>query len=523
MKKFLLIFFFVSLMPFMLTAKSMFAIGNMYDLYPLLTDLISYDLQYNGIQKQETLSIPSHGSGPYDLCMESNNKLLFVSFRGSNVIECVDAGLFKSYGFAELNNISNPAAIQYNDELGILYALERNTKKLFTYSWFYDDTNFTLQGSSPYYTELENITNGQDLEYDSSNDLIYVADSSQSSVHYFSAYDLSHQGYVDIFQKSTSIAVDHGKYLYSATDNYGSKILQYDLVTSAVRSYYLSQDAYVVKLEIDDMTGNLFVSLSSTSGINTILVLNEILEEIHIINDEEINNPAGMCVPNRDIGYNPYGVQKDDGVFTWISPNKLMRYTISYQNQLNYPLENVIITDWLPSDQHVSVHNISDDGFYDQQEHTITWDVGTLLAGGIEEDVWVEVRVLSGIQTPDTLVNFCTIGNDLVTTTKYVETFIRSKTPVTDSYFEPNPYNPELNGEPGIAHLNFADKDSPITKLLIYDLNGELVIKRENLSLEEVSWNGKNEAGKYVANGVYFMIVFNEADEKEIVKIAVLR
>lgn len=521
MRKIVLIVFILFFLPLSLSAKSMFAIGNMYGAPS--TVLISYDLQYEGIQKQEILNIPSHGSGAYDICMESHDELLFVSFRSSNIIECVDASLFKNYGFAELNNISNPASIQYSDELGILYALERNTKKLFRYAWCYDDTSFTLQGSSPYYTELESITNGQDLAYDCKNKLIYVADSSQSSIHYFSTNDLSHQGCVDVSQKSSSVAVDDGKYLYSATSGYGSKILQYDLVNGSIRSYYLSPDTYVVKLEVDTMTSNLFASLSSTSGINKILVLDTILEEIFLLDDEAIVYPAGMCVPDQDIGYNPYDVEKDDGVFTWISPGTIIRYTISYKNLLNYPLENVIITDWLPSDQYVSIWNVSDNGVYDQQEHTITWEVGTLPAGGTEDDVWVKLMINHNMLTPDTLINYCTIGNDLVTTTKYTETLVRDKEPVTESYFEPNPFNPRLNGGVGMAHLNFNDKDVPITEIRIFDLSGELVIERKNVSLEEVTWNGMNEADNYVASGVYFMVVFNEAGEKQLVKIAVLR
>ncbi|MBC8383695.1 MAG: amidophosphoribosyltransferase, partial [Candidatus Cloacimonetes bacterium] len=226
---------------------------------------------------------------------------------------------------------------------------------------------------------------------------------------------------------------------------------------------------------------------------------------------------------DQDIGYNPFDVQKDDGVFTWISPNKIMRYTISFRDLLNYPLDNVLITDWLPSDQHVSMYNMSPDGVYNQQEHTITWDVGTLPAGGDEEEVWVEVRVLSGIQTPDTLINYCTIGNDIVTTTKYVQTLVKSATPVTQSYFDPNPFTPAFYGELGRAHLNFSHDDSPIAHVKIYDISGELVLEQKNLGSTEVFWNGKNGAGDFVANGVYFMIVENQAGEKAIIKIAVLR
>ena len=529
MKRIFLIFiisFFI--LTCSVSAKSMFAIGNMYG--APTTNILSYDLQYGGIQKQEILNIPSHGTGAFDMSIEPYNDLLFISFRNSNVIEVIYASLLTSWGFAELEEISNPASIKYDDEANTLYALERNTNKLYPYIWHAHDTTFTFANPfTPYYDELENIVSGQDLAIDKENNLLYVADSSQKYVHYYSMLSLdngskiNYSGSVEVDEKPTVIAVDDGKYLYIANNCYGTKILQYDLETFAVRSYELPADSYVVKLAVDRMTGNVFASLSATSGLNKILVLNEILEDLYTLEDEEINWPSGICIPDQDIGYNPFDVEKDDGVFTWIAPNKIMRYTISYQNLLNYQLDDVLITDWLPSDQHVSMHDVSTGGVYDQQEHLITWDVESLPAGGDEEEVWVEVRVLSGMQTPDTLINYCTIGNNDVTTTKYVQTLVKSATPVTQSYFDPNPFRIGIPTDVGFAHLNFTHNDSPITLVKIYDISGELVLEKKNWNSTEVFWGGRNESGKYVANGVYFMIVMNEAKEKAIIKIAVLR
>jgi len=524
-KLFVLFMICFLLLTFNVSAKSMFAIGNMYGAPS--TVIISYDLQHEGIQKQEILNIPSHGTGAYDICVEPENELLFISFRNSNIVEIINAPLLTSRGFAEIGDISNPASIKYYDETNTLYALERNTNKLYDYAWNVQDTAFVYD---TYFTELENIVSGQDMAFDDQNMLLYVADSSQKYVHYYSilgmdysANGLLYSGSIEVAQEPTSLAIDDGKYLYIANNSYGSKILQYDLKSSAVRSYALAEDSYVVKLALDKLTGNLFASLSTTSGMNKILVLNDLLEVLYELEDEEIVHPSGICVPDQDIGYNPFDVQKDDGVFTWISPNKIMRYTISFRNLLNYQLDDVLITDWLPSDQHVSMHNMSSEGVYNQQEHTVTWNIGNLPAGGDEEEVWVEVRVLSGIQTPDTFINYCTIGNDIVTTTKYIQTLVKSATPVTQSYFDPNPFTPAFYGEPGRAHLNFSHDDSPITQVKICDISGEIVIEDKNLSSNEVIWNGKNGAGDFVANGVYFLIVENQAGEKAIIKIAVLR
>jgi len=71
--------------------------------------------------------------------------------------------------------------------------------------------------------------------------------------------------------------------------------------------------------------------------------------------------------------------------------------------------------------------------------------------------------------------------------------------------------------------LNFTHDDTPIKLVKIYDISGELVLEDKNSGSTEVTWNGKNESGKYVASGVYFMIVMNEAKKKAVIKIAVLR
>ena len=98
--------------------------------------------------------------------------------------------------------------------------------------------------------------------------------------------------------------------------------------------------------------------------------------------------------------------------------------------------------------------------------------------------------------------------------------------PADEPYFCPNPYNPDTYSTyPGTIYPNFDDPANPITKLRIYDIAGELVKEREDVGIitEPIKWDGKNEYGDYVANGVYFIIVENQAGEKKIIKVAILR
>ncbi|MBN2016992.1 MAG: PKD domain-containing protein [Candidatus Cloacimonetes bacterium] len=96
--------------------------------------------------------------------------------------------------------------------------------------------------------------------------------------------------------------------------------------------------------------------------------------------------------------------------------------------------------------------------------------------------------------------------------------------PIDDPYFCPNPYNPDnYSTYPGTIYPNFDNPTSPIIKLRILDVAGELVKESTVDGNISMFWDGKNEYGDYVANGVYFIIVENEAGEKQIIKVAILR
>ena len=87
-------------------------------------------------------------------------------------------------------------------------------------------------------------------------------------------------------------------------------------------------------------------------------------------------------------------------------------------------------------------------------------------------------------------------------------------------YFRPNPYDPnEYTGE---IFPNFDDPDSPISEIKIYDVAGNLVLDMDD-NISELEWNGRNEFREMVANGVYYIVIENEAGEKVIIKVAVLR
>lgn len=87
----------------------------------------------------------------------------------------------------------------------------------------------------------------------------------------------------------------------------------------------------------------------------------------------------------------------------------------------------------------------------------------------------------------------------------------------------PNPFHPD-EGEKAIISNHPAETMPPgLNQCRIYDAAGALVRILEENEFARFSWDGKNEAGKACANGVYFVVVSSEKGQRRTAKIALLR
>jgi len=92
-------------------------------------------------------------------------------------------------------------------------------------------------------------------------------------------------------------------------------------------------------------------------------------------------------------------------------------------------------------------------------------------------------------------------------------------------YAYPNPFNPDV----GVVNIRYSLNKNANVTIEIYDVSGELVTtlikdqpKEKELEYSE-SWDGRNDQGDIVANGVYFYLITTTKAEKAVGKIAVLR
>ncbi len=81
-------------------------------------------------------------------------------------------------------------------------------------------------------------------------------------------------------------------------------------------------------------------------------------------------------------------------------------------------------------------------------------------------------------------------------------------------YWGPSPFNPSKNE---VCYFKFDLASNAMVKMLIYSLNGELVRKtEENLSgFVSVSWDGKDQNGQIMDNGIYQYYIFAGSIKKK--------
>ena len=114
-------------------------------------------------------------------------------------------------------------------------------------------------------------------------------------------------------------------------------------------------------------------------------------------------------------------------------------------------------------------------------------------------------------------------GNTLtpVGTTPPTDGALKSK----NTYAYPNPFNPEVES----ATLRFSLSKSANVTVKLYDAGGRLVTtltEDEYMEAKEeqnLPWDGKNDKGDIVANGVYFCVITTDQGERAVCKVAVLR
>ena len=380
------------------SAKSAYVVAS-WDTNP--NPINAYDIVGNNLVYQVTNTVPHHGAGAMGITIDTDSKTLFVSYEASNIIEKIDATTFAVLGSQTATGASNGAGIVVDEPKGLVYWIDRGTRNLF----IYDVATFTLQ-SSP---TLPSGNGGWGLALDGNR--LFVGDFT-NTVRYYDTTSWAELGSVTLSSPAVGVAVDSKNgFLYAGSYTGSNKLMKCDLTTGDESSVNVGTNVQVRGLAVDQATGLLYITSGvawSNSGKVEVYDSNLNFLSSNIIND----NPTGICVPIEEISYNPLQLSKDDGLGgACVDPGASLTYTICYDNTLNnYDVHNVEISDPIPAQ--TSFASATGGGTHDPATNTVTWSIGTLLAGATQQCVQLEVNVDATATLGSSITNSATINSD---------------------------------------------------------------------------------------------------------------
>ena len=121
--------------------------------------------------------------------------------------------------------------------------------------------------------------------------------------------------------------------------------------------------------------------------------------------DSTTGSPAGICIPQEEVSYNPLGLTKDDGLGgACVKPGDTITYMMSYTNGNPTNVTGVTLVDTVPPEV-----TVTDTGGGTQSGNTVTWNIGTLTTGQSGSKT-LTVTVNAGTTPGSTITNSATIN-----------------------------------------------------------------------------------------------------------------
>lgn len=494
--------------------KSLYVLADTND---NATPIQAYDIQGDKIVYQSTVDT-GFGWGSVGLAIDTDSKTLFMTQENSGTIRKIDAQTFADLGQVVAPGASDLAGIVVDQGKGLVYAVDRDWSQNPTNLYVYD-LDFNLQDTIP----LPHGAVG--IALDETNGLLYVTNFSPT-VYYYDTATWTEQGNFNVSHTSgwygaVGIAVDAvNGYVYTGAWTSDDLISQYDLNTATETT--LNIGTGVVGLAVDPATGLLYITTCGTG--DDIRVYNTSTSPFTLTDQTgDIGNPAGICIPGKDISYNPLDFAKDDGLEypeECAAPGGNITYTLSYDNLANsFAVHNITITDPLPAE--VTFVSATGSYTYEASTRTVTWDIGTLPASDSGGSVQLVVEVTPSVTAGITITNSATIDSeDTPPTTQNEETCISTCVPPTpdDIIVYPNPCYYPIHDKVCIANLPVG------AKVYIYTVSGELIRTLDATTdgcRATAIWDLKNEAGEMVSRGIYVLYI-PEANGK-ILKVAIAK
>ncbi|MFA5292623.1 MAG: right-handed parallel beta-helix repeat-containing protein [Phycisphaerae bacterium] len=392
--------FILIFMTNIVKCKSLYVISN----FRVMPQIKTYDIANDNLNFVYDANITVDIAFPTDITVHESDygKWMFCTIEYTGIIERINLQTRKPEERITVPNAHGRgmAGIVIDKDKSKLYAMDRFTNRLWSYSWNPITETLTLDFNDPYYIELEGIEYGEPvgafgITLDEENDLLYVADNTHT-IEYYNTNDWSLAGELNVDCNAISVAIDENNqrlYYGSIGEGYGDGdpcLYQYNLLTDESDSVYIGNA--VAGIAVDQQTGLVYIT-TSDEGINETkykLMIYDVNLTLHST-PIQLGCPTGLTV--AEIGYRHpcFEIVKDDNdadcVYPLISqlehewlgtPYNWLYYNINWDAN-GFADSNVVITDFLPFE--VNEPNfISDGGEYLPDLHAVRWNVGDVSA-----------------------------------------------------------------------------------------------------------------------------------------------
>ena len=398
------------------SAKSVYLVA---DHHGSPTPINAYDMQPGpSLVYQATYPVTSHVLGASGLAMYDDpdgnglpdDSQILVTYEASGIIEKFDATNFNNLGNVN-TGAGDLTGIVVDQGKQLAYAVSRYNKNLYVL-----DAN-TLNVLSTQTLTIDNV--GYGIALDEGQGLLYVGDA-DNTVDYFDTTNWVEQGTITVGNPNAlSVALDVANQILYTGDGFAGSastlLCKYDLTTGVTTTHNLDPGCTggwncigAIGLAVDpDLPHHLYVTTGYAG--DDLRIFDSNLNQLYLYPDTEqmILNPAGICIGKASFGQ--LTLDKDDGLSGCVNVGNTFTYTISYQNTGQIDVNNVVITDTLPSG--VTYVSCTGGGVYTAgPPETVTWTIPTVVAGA-SGSVSVTVTVNAGTEGT-TLVNYVTIDSD---------------------------------------------------------------------------------------------------------------
>ena len=384
----------------------------------------AWNINADGTVTKKATYILQHSTDPAGIGIDAitldENPVIFISSEGSDGLEIVDP-ITMTYMDVS-SGPSNLAGVDVDDEDDIIYALERQTNKLYIFIW--DPVAKTLTQDAV--INLPNMSYGYGIAFDDSRDILWVSDTGNSMVRAYNVAVTNWDNIVEIPALSRSlshqvvdVAVDSSRNLiYTVAGWVGSNLIsKYDVAAGTENTVDIGHGA--IGVAVDEPTGYVYITGGGSGGndsADNLEVWDCSTSPFTLIQaTPDLGDPAGIAIGN--VSHNPLNLEKKgvEGVYSGSS----FTYEITCDTAEYWPYtqdaQNVTILDNLPEElDFVSWTSESEkvNGEYDPTHHTVLWELGTIPAGINGPKIELTVRV-KDTANPGEIWNQCTINADI--------------------------------------------------------------------------------------------------------------